>query len=230
MDEIINFNRSIVPACDVNFTTYTNMLVELGDLSELGALKIGPELGLKYTLHKVVEETKKYSNAPLIYDHQAGGCDIPKIGKRISRIVRDAGFDAIIFKPKKNNLESLKEHIGDAQKTGLKVMVVGRMTHEKTFISKEDFRQSMEIYETSFEKGVYNFGVPSNDPQFLRTLNKTYSGKNVSWFPIGIGSQGGKVEEMVKIFGDSPIHPIVGEEIYGDQDVRQAAMDLIIKL
>ena len=97
MGQIIPLKRSIIPSCDTDLLDYRRILESTVDLEKVGAYKIGLELGLRYGLPRVVELAWQYTGKPLIYDHQKAGTDTPDTAGKFARIVRDAGFDAVIL-------------------------------------------------------------------------------------------------------------------------------------
>ena len=110
-------------------------------------------------------------------------------------------------------------------------MVGGKMTHQQ--FSPEQYSRAFKIYETAFRNGVRNFGLPANsidDLEFSEQILKMFKGEKIDSFPIGIGPQGGYLDEILRIFSGTRFHPIVGRLIYESENMHQAALDLASKL
>src|SRR4051812_4749951 len=99
MQKIIDRQRSIIPACDVDFAQFERILRETANIPEIGAYKIGAALALSEGLRSVVKIARKYTQKPLIYDHQKAGTDIPDTGKQFASTIKSCGIDAVILFP-----------------------------------------------------------------------------------------------------------------------------------
>ena len=103
MPRIIQRDRSIIPACDFDILKFGEVVKATGDIEGVGGYKIGFVLGLTHGLQYVVEVARKHTDKPLIYDHQKAGTDIPEMGKEYAKLCKEAGIDAVIFFPVKQN-------------------------------------------------------------------------------------------------------------------------------
>ncbi|HID72957.1 TPA: hypothetical protein EYP38_03360, partial [Candidatus Micrarchaeota archaeon] len=74
---IINMDRSVIPACDVGFKEYVEIVKATADIEKIGAYKVGISF-LDVGLKAVVDATRKHTDKPVIYDHQKAGTDIPE--------------------------------------------------------------------------------------------------------------------------------------------------------
>lgn len=231
---IIESDRSVIPACDVSSIEQFEALVkETASVNGIGGYKIGFELGLGHSLPKVVEVARKYTTKPLIYDHQKAGTDIPDTGKNFARLCKSAGLDAVILFPQAGP-ETERSWIYHALDQGLKVIVGGRMTHpayaqsEGGFVSDEG---AMEMYRIAARAGVNHFVVPGNKPDVISSVRTAVEecGVEPVFYAPGFVAQGGKIEDTTKVAGDR-WHAIVGRGIYEAKDMRKAAMDHTSKL
>jgi orotate phosphoribosyltransferase len=231
---IIKQNRSVIPACDVEVIEHFEEIVkQTHDLKDISAYKIGFELGLYYGLPAIVKVARKYTDKPLIYDHQKAGSDIPDTGKNFARVMKKSGIDTVILFPQAGP-ETEKSWIYHALDYGLNVIVGGRMTHpayaqsEGGFISDEG---AMRMYRIAARAGVNNFVVPGNKPDVIREVKEMVEaeGVNPTFYAPGFVAQGGKIEDTTKVAGDK-WHAIVGRGITEAKDIRKAAEELTSKL
>ena len=235
MDQIIPLKRSIIPSCDTDLLDYKHILESTGDLEKVGAYKIGFELALRYGLPRVVELAWQYTGKPLIYDHQKAGTDTPDTGGKFARIVRDAGFDAVILFPQAGP-KTEEAWIKAAQDSGLGVIVGGEMTHEKYKRSEGGYIADNAVYEmytNAASLGVRDFVVPGTKSDSIQKIKDVLLLEGVTdstFYSPGFGSQGGNIEKIIKVLDGSPFHAIIGRGIYEASDMRQASLDLINKL
>ena len=203
MKSIIPIPKSIIPACDISTIDQLERLVEQTvDIEGIGAYKVGFELALSHGLPKVVEAIRKYTNKPIIYDHQKAGTDIPDTGKAFAKVCKNSDIDAIILFPQSGPVTE-SSWIKTAQELGLGVIVGGEMTHaryldgdfsnerNKDGTVKTDysaiFHQLGMVDQTGFIRpegvlmmyliaaklGVEDFVVPGNKPERI-ALYKSY--------------------------------------------------------
>ena len=227
---IIERERSYVVACD-NPEIFPSDIRETRLIPEIGGFK-APAVSGFMGWQKWVKTGRSYTDKPFFYDHQKGGTDVPDTYRSFIRYVKKAGFDAIILYPRLDDEPETHEFFfSDALNAGLKVMAGGKMTHQN--FNAEQYGRAFKIYETAFKMGVRNFGVPANsqnDLEFSSKILKKYANKNVDFFPIGIGPQGGNIEDVIKLFGKVRFHPIIGRLIYESDNIHQTALDLASKL
>ncbi len=224
---IINRDKSIVIACDVNLEKFEKIVRETADIEGIGGYKIGFGLALANGLPKVVEVCRRYSTKPIIYDHQKAGTDIPETGKLFATTCKDAGIDAIILLCQ-SGPETEKAWIAACQNETLEVIVGGLMTHAKYLRSEGGFIADdavSEVYSIAADNGVNEFVVPGNKPDKIKEIKTLLESKGVD--PIfhapGFISQGGNVSEAATAAG-TKWHAIIGRAIYEAQDVKKAAL------
>ena len=177
----------------------------------------------------MVEIAKKYTSKPLIYDHQKGGTDIPDIGSDFADLVAGAGFNAVILFPQAGPT-TLTTWVHRAMEKGLKVIVGGRMTHDRYVLSEGGYIADEAVdrmYLDAAKIGVNDFVVPGNRPEFIshiRNRIQQYSTEPVFYAP-GFIAQGGKISDAAKVAGPK-WHAIVGRAIYDAPNMYQAAVEL----
>jgi orotidine-5'-phosphate decarboxylase len=227
---LISGPRSLIPACDVDLEKFGDIVRTLESVAKIGAYKIGMSLGLSHGLSKVVETARRYSQKPLIYDHQKAGTDIPDTGKEFAKVVKKSGVDAVIFFPLAGPA-TLKAWVNSAFEQELKVLVGCRMTHKNFVRSEGGYIEDTAIEKAYLEAanlGVTDFVVPGNNPGFIkyiRNLLEQADVRNPIFYAPGFIAQKGTISEAAAAAGEK-WHAIVGRAIYESQDMRQAAEQL----
>ena len=229
MNKIISINKSIIPACDVNLEKYETIVKETKDIEKVGAYKIGFSLALRYGLPKVVSVAKKYTDKPLIYDHQKAGTDIPFTGEEFAKICKESGLDAVILFPFTGPVTE-ETWITKCQEYGLGVIVGGHMTHEGFLEDEGGFintNSSHKIYEIAAKNGVTDFVVPGNKPFYINAYKKAIQCHGIQpiLYPPGLVNQGGDITQSGKAAGDK-WHAIVGRAIYNAKDIQKTVEKL----
>ena len=234
MKKLISQPRTIIPACDVSTKEKFEELVrETSDVPGIGGYKVGLELTIPYGLKLLVDIARKYTNLPIIYDHQKGGNDIPELGIKFSKACKSAGVEAVILFPFAGSATE-KEWIKACQDMGLVVMVGGHMT-QKSFLSSESGfiadDAPQRIYKIAAESGVTDFVVPGNKPELVMKYKKQLEDLGVSptLYAPGFVAQGGTITECGRVAGEM-WHAIVGSAIYGAEDIKEAASILTRQL
>ena len=96
--QIIKLNKSVIPSCDVSdLEKLKNLVKETCSVEGIGAYKIGLELCIPFGIRKVIDTIRKYTNLPIIYDHQKAATDIPDLGEKFAKAVK--GVNAVILFP-----------------------------------------------------------------------------------------------------------------------------------
>ncbi len=232
--KIIGADRSVIPACDVGTLEEFERLVEqTANVEGIGGYKIGFELGLTFGLPAVVNTARRYTDKPLIYDHQKAGTDIPDTGKNFAKVVKKAGVDAVIFFPQAGP-ETERAWIYHALDNGLKVVVGGRMTHPAYAVSEGGFivdEGALDMYRIAARAGVNNFVVPGNKPEVIKQVREIVEGEGVKpvFYAPGFIAQGGSISEAAKVAGER-FHGIVGRGIYEATDMHAAAVEHTLQL
>ncbi|MBU4298456.1 orotidine 5'-phosphate decarboxylase [Patescibacteria group bacterium] len=233
MGKIIKREKSVIVACDVSLELYEKIVKETKDIEGIGGYKVGFMLGLNYGLPKIVELTRKYTEKPIIYDHQKAGTDIPDTGKEFARVCKEAGIDAIILFPQAGP-ETEKAWIEAAKKEGLGVIVGGSMTHPKYKRSEGGYiadEAILEIYLLAAEMGITDFVVPGNKPEEIKRIKEVLEkrGTKSTFYAPGFIAQGGQITEAAKVAGNN-WHAIIGRGIYQAENIKKAALEYTSKL
>ncbi len=229
MKPIIKLNRSIIPSCDFQSLEKLRRLIkETSDIEGLGAYKIGFELVLENGLNAVIEEIRRYTELPVIYDHQKAGTDIPEMGYRFIKSCN--GVSAVILFPFAG-ISTETEWINSAKEHDMPVIIGGEMTHRGFLLSDGGFiddNSPARIYEKAVELGVADFVVPGNKPdkiKFYREIIESECKKPVYYSP-GFIEQGGSISESAKSAGER-WHAIVGRAIYQQSDMHKAVKEIV---
>lgn len=230
---IIKRNRSIEIACDVSIEKYERILEETSDIDAVGGYKLGFYLALEHGLPKLVEIARKYTNKPLIYDHQKAGTDIPDTGVKFAEVCKKAGIDAVILFPQAGP-ETEKAWIEAAKEKELGVIVGGLMTH-KGYLKSDggyiDDSSVMEMYLRAADSGVKEFVVPGNKPEKIKEIRKAIEEKGIEPFfhAPGFIAQGGKITDAGEAAGEK-WHAIVGRAVYNSDNIRKTIEELSSQL
>ena len=235
MVKLINLQRSVIPACDVNTLDKLGQIaVATSGLPGIGAYKVGLELVLPFGLPRVVEEIKTRANLPVIYDHQKGATDIPALGVKFAKAVKSAAADAVILFPF-GGAATEEAWIKACQDEGLVVLVGGHMTQDKFLEREEGFIADFgpeRIYQIASDNEVTDFVVPGNKAplvfKYRQLLENLLGEENFVLYAPGFIEQGGNIAEAGKAAGPN-WHAIVGSAIYKVEtvdDMRKAAIEI----
>ncbi len=225
--------HGIIPACDVAELTVLEELVrETSDLEFVQGYKIGILTVLPNGLVAAVQAIRKYSELPVIYDHQKFGTDIPEIcGGQILKTVKDTGVDGLIIFPQAG-IETLKATVSTCLRVGLTPLVGGEMTHKGYLTGEGGYIEDgapARIYADAAKCGVEYYVVPGTRVEAM-TRYKGLLERSVKapkfLFP-GVGSgQGGDVRRAFDAVKPHSGYAIVGRGIYASPDKRTSAMNL----
>lgn len=231
----IKYERSVIPACDVEDLKHLEQLVQhTCDVDGIGAYKVGAILTIRYGLPKLVEIVRKFTDLPVIYDHQKGMTDIDELGRPFARAVKEAGASAIIGFPQAGPATQ-EAWIKACREVGLEVIIGGEMTHPKYKASEGGYIRDDaldEIYRMAAQLGVKDFVVPGNKVervQHYRSLLLPMVGEELTFYAPGFILQGGKISEVARVAG-SRWHAIVGRAIYAAPNMREAAKEMTKEL
>jgi orotidine-5'-phosphate decarboxylase len=233
MAGVIKVDRSIIPACDVDVQRFEEILKETDPISKIGAYKIGASLALSVGLPRLVDIARRYTQKPLIYDHQKAGTDIPDTGQAFASMAKAAGVDAVIFFPLSGPATQVA-WVRAAQDVGLAVITGGHMTHSAYVFSDGGYISDEAVdkmFENSAKEGVTNYVVPGNKPEVIRHIRELLCSHQIEpvFYAPGFITQGGTISEAASVAG-SRWHAIVGRAIYEAQDIQKAAESLIDNL
>lgn len=187
--------RKVIPALDVTDLSRIEELIRTIDGQDIiYGYKAGFSLGLTHGLPKVVETIRKFSDKPIIYDHQKAATDIPDTGKLFARTMKESGVDEVILFPQAGPV-TLEAWVRAVQEQEMKVIVGGIMTHPKFVVSEGGFIRDeavIEMYQKSFGLGVRDFVVPLTKPEATKKLYEQAGlDESCAFYSPGYGKQGG---------------------------------------
>ena len=229
--------RSIVVACDGPPEQFEGLINATVGVPGISGYKLGCILGLQGLERAVrlVDQFSRNKNHPLvIYDHQKGGTDIPKMGSGYARVIKDSGVDAAILFPL-SGPQTLQLWTESCLKVGLRVLVGLAMTHENFFISEggwvDDYAPE-KAFRLACKLGVRDFVVPGNKLNWVVKLRLVLDGElgagNFTLWSPGFIDQKGEITECGKVAGRN-WHAIIGSAIYNHatfEEMHEAAKKL----
>jgi orotidine-5'-phosphate decarboxylase len=227
---LIGKRHSLIPACDVDIATLEKLAAAVADLPGVGAFKVGFQLALTAGLPATVKVIRRYSDKPIIYDHQKAATDIPDTAAAFAGVCKDAGITAVILFPL-TGPQVLKNWVEACQRQGLGVIVGGLMTHASFLVGEGGFVHDEApalIYTMAAELGVRDFVVPATKPDFSWSVLTALRHRNVEpiFYSPGLGAQGGDWRTLGRT--EAPAwHAIVGRSLYGASDFRAQALTLL---
>lgn len=206
----------LMPACDIDLAAFVRLVEQTASLACISSYKVGFALGLSAGLPRVVEAARKWTDKPLIYDHQKAGTDIPATGKVFAKTLRAAGIDAAILFPQAGPITH-KAWIEALREEGLGVIVGGWMSHpgyterDGGYLRDEGI---LDIYRHAADAGVEHFVAPGNQPDVVASLKKLLEERGVAptFHMPGLLTQGGDITEATRAAGDR-WHAIIGRAI-----------------
>jgi len=225
---LFDHNHGIMPACDINTLIELEKIVKhTCSVEGIVGYKIGFTLGLQYSLPKLSEIVKKYTDLPLIYDHQKAGTDIPQMGKQFAQVCKKGGVKGVIIFPQAGPVTE-KEFIIALKENNLVPLVGGEMTHTGYLHGENGFLRDdapLDMYRVGAQEGAEYFVVPGNRIEKIKTYRILLS--NIIKCPRfcfpGIGRQGGDIKKAFEATGEYPAYAIIGSGIYKQKDMEGAA-------
>ena len=232
MDQFRN-KHGIIPACDVtDLGALLDLIEKTNSLDFIQGYKLGMKLMVNYGAETLMQEIRKRTKLPIIYDHQKYGNDIPDVsgGDTLGRL-KDAGIDSLIIFPFAG-IETLKATIEGCKREGLLTIVGGEMTHKGFLVSEGGYIADdapERIYENAARLGVDTFVVPGTKIDKIKKYVKLVSAiisEPTFLFP-GIGKgQGGDIADAFKASLPYNSSAIVGRGIYAAKDIKAASSAL----
>jgi len=184
----------LIPALDVtDLAQAVGLVRRVDEVEGVYGYKIGFSLGLTHGLPRVVEEIRKISQRPIIYDHQKAATDIPDTGALFARTLAAAGVSEAILFPQAGPA-TLAAWVETLAERGLKVIVGGIMTHPKYLVSEGGFLDDERIfgvYRQAASLGVRSFVVPMTKPELVRGVADRLGPGSWEFYSPGLGQQGG---------------------------------------
>jgi len=227
----IKLKKSIIPACDVDSLDGLKKIVKATcEVKGIGAYKVGFELAIPFGLKKVVDEIRKLTKLPIIYDHQKAGTDIPEKGESFMKACKDSGVDYVILFPQAGPVTE-EAWINAAKKFELQIIVGGEMTHPGYLETENGFLKSntpRRIYQIAASQGVTDYVVPGNKPDKIKEYREFLETKGIKpiFYSPGLIAQGGSLSEGAKAAGEN-WHAIIGRALINAQDIKIKAEELV---
>lgn len=226
--DLFNYKNGIMPACDVDtIEKFEEIVKNTHSVEGIVGYKIGFVLGLTFGLSKCQNMVEKYTDLPLIYDHQKAGTDIPQMGDNFAKVCKKAGVKGVIIFPQAGPITE-KSFIESLNKNQLTPIVGGEMTHQGYLQDEGGFIRNdapEEMYKIGAESGAEYFVVPGNRTQKIEKYRLMLSDiieEPKFCFP-GIGRQGGDIAKAFEATGGFPAYAIIGSGIYKQKDMEEAA-------
>lgn len=230
-EKIINADKSVIVACDVSYDQLPVIMSETNHNPRIGAYKVGFVLGLTASLPGIVDEIRRFSDKPIIYDHQKAGTDNPDNGVAFARTLKHARVDAAILFPFAGTA-TMDAWINALHDYGIGVIVGGHMTHKQFLWNEGGFihdQAPSRIYRRAAWFGINDFVLPGNKPDLIDKYLKEIYQQKPDIKPIvyspGFVAQGGEIKEAARSAGPR-WHAIVGRAIYDAPDIAAAADEM----
>lgn len=231
--ELFSVGHGIIPACDMSDLSGLERLVAAtADLPFVCGYKVGITPVLTGGISRVVEVVRGYSRAPIVYDHQKFGTDIPEIcsGNLLDVLVK-AGVGAIIIFPQAG-IRTLEATVEACLKKGLVPIVGGEMTHNGYLVRENGYIADggpERMYTDAAALGVEHFVIPGTRLERMAYYKSVLARAvpNPKFLFPGIGKgQGGDIVEAFRRVSPNSSYAIVGRGIYAEEDMRAAARRL----
>lgn len=226
----IELDRSVIPACDVAGEELEELVKATADVPGIGAYKLGMVPALTMGLPRAVEIIRHYTDKPIIYDHQKAATDIPDTGHPFARACKEAGIDMVILFPQAGPVTE-KAWIRAAKEEGLGVAVGGLMTHQQYTLGEGGYicdQSVVDMYLNAVKEGVTDFVVPGTKVEAIHKIREMLENEGIqpTFYSPGLIKQGGDVKAASEAAGPR-WHAIVGRSLYGADDIRKAAEELV---
>ena len=234
---LFNLDHGIIIECNfASIGKLENIVEATNDLEFIAGYKVGAELALSSTIVNIVKTIRKFTNLPIIYDHQKFGADDPIFcGGSFMETLKDAGVDAIVIFPY-GGIESLTAAIDKSIRTGLIPIIGGDMVHEGYTKEENGYLDSsapQKMYIDGATLGAKHFLIPCTRLDRMRIYCHRLAGivGDPVMFITGLGidvcSDLIKACEVVKEYRS---YAVVGKEIAEEKDYREAAMSIWKKM
>ncbi|MGI9334224.1 MAG: orotidine 5'-phosphate decarboxylase / HUMPS family protein [Gammaproteobacteria bacterium] len=221
-------NAGIMPALDVEKLDDACRIVErTTDVDGVVAYKLGLTLTLRAGLASAVGTLRKFTDLPIIYDHQKAGADLPDMAAKFASTCKAAGVDGLILFPIAGP-SAVKQFVGQSLAQGLLPLVGGDLplpdynTRGGGFVAGTGLAR---IFEQSVEIGARHFVVPATDTRKIGRVTRLLQERldTPSLFLPGIGALGGSIVSAFKAAPECHCYAVVGRGIYSASDPAEAA-------
>lgn len=213
----------VIVACDVTSLEELESLVEeTHDIEGITGYKIGKLLGLRFGLKDVSMVIRKFTQKPIIYDHQKAGTDIPYIGGKYAELLNETDIDAGIIFPQAGP-ETEEAYVESLTEKNVEPIVGGEMTHPGYLEKEGGYLKNNapeQMYRKGAEAGADTFVVPGNRTEGLEKWTELISEgvERPMLTSPGFGRQGGDVKEGIEAVREvnkkAGFQAIIGSGIY----------------
>jgi len=212
----------IIIALDLPLSEAGSLVQKLKPIEDkIAGYKVSSLNAIEHGLKVTVSELRKFTEKPIIYDHQKGCTDIPKIAERQVKLAAECGVNSFIAVPLGAGGETLTAFVNACNETSMIPIVLLSMTQP----GADDYLKENTpdlVFEKAKELGVKYFVAPGNKPDKIAELKSKMDADMFITSP-GIGAQGGGCEKAVQAGTD---YPIVGRAIYEAEDPVAAVEEL----
>jgi orotidine-5'-phosphate decarboxylase len=230
-EKLIPYDKSIIVAADISATKLRELVQQTSKVKGIGGYKVAIDLLFEQPLSRTVNEIREFTDLPIIYDHQKGGCDTADVAEKLAQQCKQAGVNAVILFPLAGP-QNEKDWIRICQDKGLTVIIGGHMIHPQFFTTDGGWMSPesvVEIFTIAAEAGVRNFVVPGSEQELIQKyttlFTKLLGANNFSVFLPRIPTDPEGMKAAGQIAGDS-WHGIIGRAITQATDISAAAEDI----
>lgn len=213
-------SHGIIPALDSETLDEIRALIEATTrITGVVGYKVGLTAVLRLGLANAVQELRRFTDLPLIYDHQKAGPDVPDMAPKFTGICREAGVDGLILFPVAGP-HAVREFAGGAMRNGLLPIVGGDLPLPDYNVSGGGYVADdalARIIGEAVQLGVDHFVIPANNPTRVKQLSAQIA-RLLDHPPAlvlpGIGALGGSIRNVFAAAGQCRCYAVVGRAIY----------------
>ncbi|MCJ7665604.1 MAG: hypothetical protein MUO59_02565 [Actinobacteria bacterium] len=235
--DFFNLNHAIIIECNFSEISKLEAIVEAtSDLDFVAGYKVGAELAVNSKIKDVTGAISKYTDLPVIYDHQKFGSDDPVFsGGSFLKALKDAGVDGLVIFPH-GGVGSLEAAIRKCLGLGIIPIIGGDMVHAGYTEDEGGYINSaapQKMYIDGAKFGAKHFVIPCTRLDRMRIYCHTLG--NMVYNPIlfitGVGIEScGDLVKACEIVKQYRSYAVIGREITDEKDHRKAAEELWKKL
>jgi len=235
--DLFILDHGIIIECNFASKNKLEDIVEsTSNIDFIAGYKIGAELAVNSNISDLVKIIRKFTNLPIIYDHQKFGADDPSFcGGSFLKTLKDSGVDALIIFPH-GGIESLKAAISKCIDTGLIPIIGGDMVH-KGYTSEQhgylDTSAPQKMYIDGANFGAKYFVIPCTRLDrmkiYCHRLGSMVNDPVLFITGVGIEARSDLVKacEIVKQYRS---YAIIGKEITEANDYGKASRKIWEKM
>ncbi len=227
-EKLIPYDKSIIVAADIHPKDLREVVSKTYNVKGIGGYKVGMQLTLRQSLEATVKTIREFTDLPVIYDHQKGGCDTSDVGEKFAEICKEAGINGVILFPLTGS-KTEKDWIKAAQDQGLTVIIGAHMIQPEFFVSDDgwiDDAAPEKIFRIAAEHGVKNFVLPGSKLELIQKYTALFNeligkDKYTVYLP-GIPTEKEAMATATEAAGNF-WHGIIGRAITQAEDISTVA-------